>query len=279
MSRRRVKSPPRTELAELRRRSGRSQAEFATAVEVSVQTIRAWEQGWSTPLPRHRRPIAEVLGRSLAEIDRIIDRRPPDLNGHALDVTTTGLNLLVKAEQGASKVQVVDVLRLPALVQTRDYALAVEQTYPFTSTVAIEMDRSVDQRLARQAVLRREPDPLELTALIPRWVLGRIRGTRRIMADQLDHLLDLVEQPNIDIRILPDSPGVVDIPSSLTIVTGHGSTTPDLVGTDGPVATTYIETTADVAALVSAFDRLDADALNPADSANIIHTQRKDYWT
>ena len=40
---------PETEIAKLRKRLGTSQSEFAAMIQVSVGTIRNWEQGRRTP--------------------------------------------------------------------------------------------------------------------------------------------------------------------------------------------------------------------------------------
>lgn len=45
----RIFSYPETEIAALRKRLGTSQTEFATMINVSVGTIRNWEQGRRTP--------------------------------------------------------------------------------------------------------------------------------------------------------------------------------------------------------------------------------------
>jgi transcriptional regulator with XRE-family HTH domain len=266
---------PRPELADKRRTAGYSQTTFARAIHASANAVRAWEQGVAEPSIGFRKPIANVLGISMAEVDRLIGGRPYALNGAAPG--RSGLSIFVREEQVASRIQLVDVLRLPALLQTRDYALAVERTFPGGPNAPVDLDTLVDQRLARQAVLDREPEPLELTALVPWWVLHRTRGSRHVMADQMAYLLDLVERPNIDVRVLPDAPDGLDIPSSFALLTGAASTTPDLASADGPGGAAYIETDTGITELVATFERLGAESIGADESADMIRNRRKEY--
>jgi hypothetical protein len=179
----------------------------------------------------------------MAEVDRLIDGRPPDLNGQALNggtVANGGLNLFVRAEQSAECALVVDVLRLPALLQTRDYATAVERTFPGAPNTPVDIDRLVDHRMSRQTVLDREPDPLKLVALVPWWVLRRTKGSRQTMVGQMTQLLALTERPNVDIRVLPDDPELIDVAASFTLLIGTGSAGPDVASADGPNGAIYV---------------------------------------
>jgi transcriptional regulator with XRE-family HTH domain len=274
-----IKKPKtrRPELAEKRRTAGYSQTTFARAIRASPNAVRSWEQGVAEPSIGFRRPVAEVLGISMAEVDRLIGGRPPpDLNGQALNGAPpgTGLSLFVRAEQSAESAQVVDVLRLPALLQTRDYALAVERTFPGAPSAPIDLDKLVDRRLARQAVLYREPEPLKLAALVPWWVLRRTKGSRLTMVDQMTHLLALAERPNVDIRVIPDDPELIDLAASFTLLTSPGETAPNVASADGPDGAIYVEGQSGVAALAQTYDGLAAGAI---DSAEAIRQTREAY--
>ena len=83
---------------------------------------------------------------------------------------------------------------------------AVERTAAGSPTEE-EVERWVRVRLARQAVLDREPDPLRLSVVLDEAVLRRVAGDREVMAEQIDHLVMMAERPNVDIRVLPLDPG------------------------------------------------------------------------
>ena len=55
------------------------------------------------------------------------------------------------------------------------------------------MQERVEARLARQAVLDREPQPLELCCVIDESALNRVTGTAETMHHQLHHLVAVVD--------------------------------------------------------------------------------------
>ena len=70
----------------------------------------------------------------------------------------------------------------------------------------------VEVRMARQAVLDRRPEPLELSCVIDEMATTRQTGTPATMADQLDHLLEMSLRATIQIQIYPaTSPPLHDV--------------------------------------------------------------------
>jgi hypothetical protein len=90
---------------------------------------------------------------------------------------------------------------VPGLLQTPEYARAVrrlwQEMFPGPPS---EADRWAEARLLRQQVLTRDP-PLELSVIIEESVLGRRFGDTDVMRQQLDHLLDVSELPNVKVRV------------------------------------------------------------------------------
>ena len=67
-------------------------------------------------------------------------------------------------EQGASELWAYEPVVMPGLLQTPAYAAAVQRDDSVYGPPSdAESDRWVQQRLARQAVLTRDPDPLALS--------------------------------------------------------------------------------------------------------------------
>lgn len=194
----RKRTPPRRELAAVRVRAGYSQAKFADAIDASLNAVRGWEQGLSVPMPRYRPVMARTLGVSLVEIDRLIDGREPDVDIHLVASDLTHYESLV---QGAERLAQVETVAIPGLFQTKGYAMAVERFADLPRTDEQTM-HEVERRIARQQVIHRKTDPLILEALVAEQVLTNVVGGRRVMVEQCDHLLELAEQPNIDLRIL-----------------------------------------------------------------------------
>jgi|SRR5450755_640638 transcriptional regulator with XRE-family HTH domain len=91
---------------------------------------------------------------------------------------------------------------VPGLLQTPEYARAVLAVRPNTSPD--ELDDMVAARLARQAILDQDSPPA-LWAVIDEAVLHREIGGAKVMADQLLHLVDMSDRPNVTLQVIPYS--------------------------------------------------------------------------
>ncbi len=90
-------------------------------------------------------------------------------------------------------------------LQTEAYARAIIQGHSMGLLSPGEIERRIELRMARQSALTREPDPLQLWAIIGESVLDAVVGSPAVMHEQISHLLKLSELPNVDIQILPAS--------------------------------------------------------------------------
>jgi hypothetical protein len=90
------------------------------------------------------------------------------------------------------------------LLQTSDYARAVIEAH-MGSTVGLppgKIRQRVQTRIERQAMITGQKQ-LPLTVVLDQSVLLRKVGDERIMREQLDHLIEMSERPNVRIQILP----------------------------------------------------------------------------
>ncbi|HLK74073.1 MAG TPA: helix-turn-helix transcriptional regulator [Streptosporangiaceae bacterium] len=109
----------------------------------------------------------------------------------------------LEAERVAHMLRIWQPLVIPGLLQTAGYARAL-----FIAAGA-DQDRADDLvtvRLDRQAILDR-PDPPHVVAVIGEPVLHALIGSAPIMADQLAHVADMAERPNISVQVLPSDSG------------------------------------------------------------------------
>lgn len=124
----------------------------------------------------------------------------------ALSGATPGwFDLFLGLESGAAELSSFDTVVVPGLLQTRDYAHAVIAGNPDLSDE--EIYQLVELRMGRQQILDRETDPVHLWTVLDESVLYRQRGTAGVMRAQLKHLLDVSEQPRIDVQVLPYDAG------------------------------------------------------------------------
>ncbi|MFC0039697.1 Scr1 family TA system antitoxin-like transcriptional regulator [Actinomadura rayongensis] len=101
----------------------------------------------------------------------------------------------------SDEVRIWETSWVPGLFQTPEYASAVFECYGLSG-----IDKLVEARMKRQALLSRDPWPL-VWAYVYQDVIESPVGGSEVMRAQLARLLELAEQPNITIRILPRSVG------------------------------------------------------------------------
>ncbi len=150
------------------------------------------------------------------------------------------------------------------MLQTPDYARAIMRTgLPRDTDETLEED--VKLRIDRQMVLTRENPPLAWF-ILDESVLYRPYGD---MKNQIRHLAELAELPNVVIQVLPytmnDHPG---LRGPLTILEFDGS--PPVGYAEGWGSGRLIESSADVGNALACYDLIRAAAVSRGASLNLI---------
>jgi hypothetical protein len=218
-----------------------------------------------------------ALNVDLTELDVILGEGGPIPAGFGANGSAVPdwLTLFAKAEQHASRAHVFEIMVIPALLQTRAYAGAIERLGHRPDS-EVERIRRVDTRIARQAVLDREPDPLHLFAVIDETALGRSVGGPEVMGDQLSHLLAMLDRPNVEIRVVT---GAAALPASFgtfTLLATTGGPT-DLACSGGIAGVGYHESPMAVHDYAGLFDHLVDVALDVDATAALIIDYRERY--
>lgn len=107
-------------------------------------------------------------------------------------------------------------LRVPGLLQTEDYARAVLSGLSGAQTTAgngEEVEEQVALRMGRQELLYRDPPP-HVRVILDEGALRRSVPDAKVWADQLSHLLEATELPNVRLQVLPFTAGVHDLMDS-----------------------------------------------------------------
>lgn len=108
---------------------------------------------------------------------------------------------LVGLQEAAATIRTFEIQYVPGLLQTPAYTRAVvERGLPNAPTG--EVERRVELRRHRARLLLRQEAP-QLWAVIDESVLLRVLGSTDVMREQLTHLVEMAERPNVTVQIVP----------------------------------------------------------------------------
>jgi transcriptional regulator with XRE-family HTH domain len=157
------------------------------------------------------------------------------------------------------------------LLQTEEYAQHVIQAALMRIQPPSAVGRRVAVRAARQAVLTERDEPLRFWSIIDEAVLNREIGGKEVMRAQYEQLLELAELPNVTLQVMPAAVGAhPGTAGSFSILHFPEQYFPDVVYVESMTGALYIEDESHVHTHTLAFEQLQATALNPDDSAELI---------
>lgn len=150
---------------------------------------------------------------------------------------------------------------IPGLLQTERYAYEVHRAGRYTTNPQ-DIARRVKARTERQKRLT-SALPIQLRAVIGEAALHRVVGGPEIMTEQLQHLLDLCELPNVIVQVLPYEAGAHASPSGAFVVLSFEHPEDEAIGfLDTPLGGHTVDRPDDVEALRYVFDELRSTALS-----------------
>ncbi|MGW4078199.1 helix-turn-helix domain-containing protein [Streptomyces asiaticus] len=253
-------------LRTLRDERGWTQDELAERMGCSASHVSAVETGRRPPTPRFAATADKVLGTG----DRL-ERQSRALRHTAL---LEGFPEYVTHEARAVEIRLYEVGVIPGLLQTPEYAAALEADSVRREAITPEQaSERVELVAQRQAALARTPAPLILAVLDEGCVL-RPMGDRPIMDAQFARLLEFAERPNTVLQIAPFRMGARR-PFSLPITV---LTMPDrsLMSYAESAHRGHLERESTfVLPLLTAYHQLQAEALSQAASVAMIEQLRK----
>ncbi|MHC3467728.1 helix-turn-helix domain-containing protein [Streptomyces sp. 7R007] len=186
------------------------------------------------------------------------------------DVVPAWKQAYLGAEQAASVVRCFEVQRVPALLQTPDYARAAIRL-SHANAPAEEIERRVRLRMTRQLILRRQP-PAQLWAVIDEAALRRPVGGARTMRAQLRHLIEMCRLPQVTIQVVPLVGGGHAAESGpVTILRLPGGQLPDMVYLEQLTTALYPDKPAEIECYWDVMNRLVVEAESPEETPTILH--------
>ncbi|GAB2500751.1 Scr1 family TA system antitoxin-like transcriptional regulator [Nocardiopsis aegyptia] len=175
---------------------------------------------------------------------------------------------LASFEVEASFVRVFEAQVIPGLLQTPDYTRAVFMGANSYSEDRIR--RHVAARMERQDILERLYPP-EYAAVIDEGVLRRQAGGPKTMREQLHHLVQMAERPNIAIQVVPFSAGTYAANlGSFQIMEFSEPNDPTIGYAETPTSTLYVESPEEIRRYDAMWREASAAALSVAQTVDFV---------
>lgn len=184
-------------------------------------------------------------------------------------VVPSYLREFIGFEQGAARILTLEPTIVPGLLQTQDYIWEAIRG-DLTRRSDLTMRRIVEVRLARQEVLTRDVDPVELLAVVDESVLRRVVGGPQTMADQLRYLAEMARRPNVRLQVFPFERGISPGLATASHRILHFDSGEPLVYMEAREGAQWIDDPAAVDKHDVAFEEVARVALTPAESEVMI---------
>jgi transcriptional regulator with XRE-family HTH domain len=181
---------------------------------------------------------------------------------------------LAELEHNAQSLRTMVTARIPGLLQTVDHAREIFRQ-AVTELSPPDIEHRVSFRIKRQDVLYRD-DPTPYEAIIHEAALRMKIGGSSVSQQQLKHLLDASEREHIVLRAITFDVGAYP-GSGQSIFYAHGSVPElDTVHLDQSHGLTFLDADAQLRKYRNLFKRLNAVALSPDKTRDLIHTVIQD---
>ncbi|CAM5551302.1 helix-turn-helix domain-containing protein [Streptomyces atroolivaceus] len=242
-----------------------TQQELADASVMTRSHISHIEAGRRIPSKEDARRLDMALNTG-----NVLSSFLPDDDAAVADYFEAALLL----EQQALMLREFALSFVPGILQTERYARAVLST-SFPPVSEEECDRLVVTRLDRAKVLAGPVRPV-VWALLDEAVLRRTVGGPDVMAEQIMHIVDLVERRRARVYVLPFGLGVHPLMQGmLTLMRFEGQ--PPVAYSEGVQVGKVHDSPAMVERLEGAYDLALGDAMPLQESLAFMRATAKDY--
>jgi transcriptional regulator with XRE-family HTH domain len=264
--------------AELRRRrddAGMTIEEVAERLEWSSGKISRIENARVSVLPRDVKFLLRTYGAEEGSEEweaLLVLARESRQKGwwHAYaDAIPELFETYVGLEADAATLRTYHCESVPGLLQTEDYALAVNRA-TMISARNDEIEKQVAVRMARQERLAGTDAP-QIWSVVNEAVIRRVVGGPAVMRAQLGKLVEVSEQSNVTLQILPFSAGAhAGMDGAFMILGFPEPTDPDVVYVNYYTGTVYLEKPQESERYGLMFNHLRAAALPVDQSRHLI---------
>jgi len=267
------------ELRRLRELKGMTAEEVAERLLVSQSKISRLENG--------RRSISQRDVRDLCGVYEVEDHRIVDsLMQMAKDSRQQGwwhsfgdipYSVYIGLETDAASLRVYDPQVVPGLLQTRSYAEALIQG-ALPEATPTDIEKRVQVRLRRQERIAAEENPLRLWAVLDEAAVRREVGSKQVMIEQLEYLLEMSQLPHVTVQLIPFQMGAhPGVSGQYAILEFPDAADSSVVYIEGVTSDLYLEKAQDVQKYAVMYEHLRAQALNVDQTREFLAEVAKDY--
>ncbi len=257
-------------LRTLRNEKGLTVEQVAERLLCSPSKVSRMETGHGAASRRDIRDLCDLFGvTDESERDHLMElaregRQAGWWQGYDLDYFATYVGL----EAEAVRIKYYQSAIVPGLLQTTSYARAMHEAG--IPTIAPErIDELIEVRLTRQRLLV-QPGTVHLGVVLDEAVLHRLVGGPAVMGEQLERLIEVSQQPNVTIQVIPYSAGAHPAMDSTFNILEFTGSVPSVVYVEGLVGWIYLERPQDIDRYQQVFEHLRTVALNPPGSRELM---------
>ncbi|MFD9425195.1 MULTISPECIES: helix-turn-helix transcriptional regulator [unclassified Streptomyces] len=224
---------------------------------VSAERVRAWAGHYGCPDDVYVDALADMATERISGWWE-------DYRGHL----TSDAPDLAELEHHAVAIRSVQIMYMPGLLQTEDYARAVfGESVPPPSPA--RQRRQLSHRLRRRDVLDRD-DLASCTFLIHEAALRMTYGGATVARSQLDYLMRQSERENVTVRAIPFAAGGFPYASSSAHYLYGVVPQLDTVQTDTSTGSGFLDSETSLENWRVALDRTEEKSLDPVSSRDFI---------
>ncbi|HEX3592821.1 MAG TPA: helix-turn-helix transcriptional regulator [Pseudonocardiaceae bacterium] len=215
--------------------------------------------------------LCGLAGKQLTELLRLADE-PDDYRVKPHNGLPDELRTLIFHEQTARAIENFQLVFIPGLTQTEDYARELFRDLGFDGQVA---EDGVRNRLSRRSILTR-PNPVLCDFYVHENALRTIIGGAQVMYEQMLHLLFLTNRPQCSIRVVPTSVGGRGMATGSFVIFNYPEGAP-VVYVEHQTTCDFLESRRDLLGYRTALNRVASVALDEARSTELIASLASDY--
>ncbi|MFF9020736.1 helix-turn-helix domain-containing protein [Streptomyces eurythermus] len=267
-------------LQDLRERAGLKREEAARVLHVAPATVRRMETAEVALKIPYLQLLLKAYGVPDDEADVFVrlaeEANRPGWWQRFHDILPGWFSMYVSLEGAASLIRSYEPHFVPGLLQTEDYARGVLKSGAIGQTSPDDIERHVDLRMRRQALLTR-PDAPRFWAVMDETALRRPVGGPEVMRAQIDKLLEATELAHVTLQVAPFAngphPGTY---GPFVLFRFAVSELPDMVYSEYLTGAVYLDARAEVATHLEVMDRMAAQAATAQRTKEILRDLRKE---